>query len=102
MIEIPIIEDALECNVIVVDIDNMPEQGSNIVLNNSLMYKSLNKNTTSCYLLYDNGHYSFLNNIRGLLACKRFCHNCMKSFTDTKTFENHECDEPKNVEKKEQ
>ena len=65
MLSLPIVETMLDCNVYVLNIDNIPILGSTIKLWNCLIYKSENKNKEHYFLLYDevNKHYDCITDI---------------------------------------
>jgi hypothetical protein len=94
---IPFVEKEYDCNIYVVNLNDIPILGSTIKLWNCLMYKSENRNNNHYFLLYDDNlkHYDVINNIRGFLACTNFCYKCLGSFTDGDAFKNHVCGECK-------
>ena len=58
--EIPMVEEQLQCNIMVLDIENIPIPTSSIY--NSLMYKNSNvKSSTQFWLLHDLDHYHSIN-----------------------------------------
>ena len=76
------------------DIDNLPILKSTSSIYNSLMYKNNKiKSTVQYWLLFDNGHYHTINNIKGFIAVKYFCPKCLNGFQHQTTFDEHKCDE---------
>ena len=69
------IEDVLDCNIYVFSMGNIPILKSSINIVNSLVFKSLNKEKKQYFLLLDEDekHYDCISNIKGFLACKKFC-----------------------------
>ena len=58
------VERALQVNIMIFDIDNIPMLKTTSSIYNSLMYKNSEvKTPTQYYLLYDNDHYHSINNI---------------------------------------
>ena len=91
-LDLPLIEEALNCNIYVLDLNNIPVLGSKIDVWNMLMYKSPRREISSQYwLLFDEDHYHSITNIRGFLAADHFCHKCFQCFKHKETFEKHEC-----------
>jgi hypothetical protein len=53
-LQIPLVEEKFNCNIYVINVNNIPILGASIsLLMNCLMYKSLNRNREQYYLLYD-------------------------------------------------
>ena len=91
------IEDVFDCNLYVFSMNNIPILKSSINIWNSLVFKSVSKNKDKHFLLLDEAekHYDCICNIKGFLACKKFCCNCLKSFTNIESYKNHTCGECK-------
>jgi len=103
-LHLPLIEEKLDCNIYVIDLNNIPFLDSNINIWNNLMYKSENKNKNQYYFLYDNieEHYDCIINIKGFLATDYYCNNCLRCFQHKNAFDKHECNLgclPKNIKK---
>ena len=96
---VEVVEHVYNCNIYVINLNNIPILGSSISLLNSdcLMYKSENRNREHYFLLYDEEpqHYHCITDIKKCLGVKTNCYNCMKGFTSKTAFENHECGEGK-------
>ncbi len=89
---IPTIEDILEVNIPVFDIDNLPVLNTTTNIYNSLMYKNTsNRDNTKYWLLFDNGHFHTITNVKRFLATKYFCPTCCHCFEKEKAFETHKC-----------
>jgi hypothetical protein len=99
---IPFVEKEFDCNIYVVDLNELPILGSSIKLWNCLMYKTENKNKNHYFLLYDDNlkHYDAITDIKAFLACRCFCYKCLSSFTDGDAFKNHSCVECKHKVKR--
>ena len=90
--EIHTVEEALNVNIMIFDIDNLPVLKTTSNIYRSLMYKNNEvKSTTQYYLLFDNNHYHSINNIKAFLAVRHFCPCCLKGFQHLKDFEKHQC-----------
>ena len=71
--EIHIVEEALNVNIMILDIDNLPVLKTTSNVYRSLMYKNNEvKSTTQYYLLFDNDHYHSINNIKAFLSGSSF------------------------------
>ena len=94
---INIVEHIYNCNIYVINLNNIPILGSSVSLLHSdcLMYKSDNKNKEHYFLLYDEDaqHYHCITDIKKFLGVREFCYNCMKGFTSKTAYANHECGE---------
>jgi len=92
---INIVEHIYNCNIYVINLNNIPILGSSVSLLHSdcLMYKSDNKNKEHYFLLYDEDaqHYHCITDIKKFLGVREFCYNCMKGFTSKTAYTNHEC-----------
>jgi hypothetical protein len=77
---IPFVEKVYDCNIYVLNLNDIPILGANINLMNCLMYKSENRNNNHYFLLYDdtNRHYDCITDIKAFLACRCFCNSCFK------------------------
>eukprot|EP00973_Karenia_brevis_P073683 10240597-Karenia_brevis.AAC.1 len=95
--EIPVVEGKLQCNIIVLDMENIPVLNTTSNIYNTLMYKNNDiKGSSQYWLLHDSDHYHSINNIKGFLAVDYFCHCCLQGFHHKKAYEEHvclECDE---------
>ena len=69
-LHIPQIEEALDCNIYIVDMDNIPILGSKIDVWNVLMYKTDDRKKEKYWVLFYNGHYHAITNIKGFFSCK--------------------------------
>ena len=90
-IHIPLVENALNINIYIIDMDNIPMLGCSINLWDTLMYKSADRGTHKYWLLYDDNHYNVINNIAAFCAVEGFCDKCFKCFYHKKDFNNHDC-----------
>ena len=81
---IPLVEEALNINIYVIDIDNLPGLGAAIELWDCLTYKSMDRGTTRHWLLMDGDHYNVITNITGFLAVRGMCDKWFKCFYQTK------------------
>ena len=51
-IQLPLIEQSFDCNIYIIDLQNIPQLGANIKLWNCLMYKSENRNNQHhCFII---------------------------------------------------
>ncbi len=98
--DIQIVEEKLQCNILVLDIEQIPIFRTTSNIYNSLMYKNSScrhggqfKSTDQFWLLHDNDHYHSINNIKAFLAVDYFCHTCLQGFTHKKAFDSHQCEE---------
>ena len=92
--EIPIVESKLQCNIMILDIDNIPILKTTSNIYNTLMYKNSNiKTCNQFWLLHDTDHYHSINNIKGFLAIEYFCPHCLQGFHHKKAYDNHVCEE---------
>ena len=92
-LKFPLIEERFNCNIFVIDMENIPILNSKIDVWNVLMYKSVDRQKEKYWLLYDNNHYHAITNIKGFLAVKYFCDRCLTCFEHKATIEKHECDD---------
>jgi hypothetical protein len=90
-IHIPLVEEALNINIYILDMANIPMLGSSINLWDTFMYKSIDRCTQKYWLLYDDNHYDVINNITAFCAVDGFCDKCFKCFYHKKDFINHDC-----------
>jgi len=90
-LEIPLVEEALNCNICIMNMDNIPVLGSKIDVWNTLMYRSESRGNEVFWLLFDKNHYHAITNIKGFLSVDHFCNTCFKCFWRTAQFEGHEC-----------
>ena len=90
---IGIVEQALDINIYVINLSNIPILGSSINIWDVLIYKSDDRGREKYFLLYDDiaEHFDAITNIKACMACDHFCFKCFKTFTDTTAFDNHEC-----------
>ena len=58
---IPLVEEALNINIYVIDLDNLPVLGAAINLWDCLTYKSMDRGTERHWLLMDGNHYHVIN-----------------------------------------
>ena len=77
----------------IMDIANIPILQSIIDVWNVLMYKSADRHKEKYWLLFDNGHYHAITNIKGFLAVDYFCNTCLECFKQKTTFDNHDCND---------
>ncbi len=63
---IPLVEEALNINIYIMDMENIPVLGSATNIWDALMYRNENKNTEKHWLLYDDNHYHVINNISAI------------------------------------
>ena len=66
-LQLPLVEEQCNCNIYIIDVNNIPMLGSSIsLLMNCLMYKSLNRGKEQYYLLYDDEkqHYDCISDIK--------------------------------------
>lgn len=90
-LQIPLIEEALDCNIYIIDMDNIPILGSKIDVWNMLMYKAENRGKEHYWLLFDNSHYHAITNIKGFLSVEYFCNTCFQCFWRKAQFDSHDC-----------
>jgi hypothetical protein len=90
---IGIVEQALDINIYVISLSNIPILGSSINIWDILLYKSDDRGKEKYFLLYDDiaEHFDAITNIKAFMACDHFCFKCFKTFTDHDAFDNHEC-----------
>ena len=81
----------MNCNVYMIDMDNIPILVSKIDVYNALMYKSEARRQEHYWLLFDNNHYHAITNIKGFLSVEYFCSNCLKCFWRKAQFDEHDC-----------
>jgi hypothetical protein len=94
LIHLPEIEEALDCNIYVINMISIPILGCcSINLWEALMYKSPNRGKGQHWLLHDENHYHTITNIKGFLGVRLFCPKCFRGGERKETFEKHECDE---------
>ena len=94
-LQIPLVEETYNCNIYVIDENNIPMLGTTIsLLLNCLMYKSDNKNTQHYFLLYNENqkHYNCITDIKKFMGVREFCYKCLTGFTHKDKYENHHCD----------
>lgn len=92
--EIPMVEKKINCNIMILDMENIPILKTTSNIYNTLMYK--NSHVKSCnqyWLLHDTDHYHAINNIKGFLAIDYFCHECLHGFHHKKAYDEHACQE---------
>ena len=77
-IHIPLVEEALNINIYVMSIENIPILGSAINIWNALEYRSEDRHTQKHWLLLDNNHYHVINDIKPFRGVKQFCSTCFK------------------------
>ena len=98
LVEISIIEEQLNCNIMVLAIENILILRATSSIYNSLMYKNGHvKSSTQYWLLHDQDHYHSINNIKGFLAVDYFCPHCLQGFHHKKAFDAHRCTDIENV-----
>ena len=98
IIHIPEIEDALDCNIYVVNMLAIPILGCcSINLWEALMYKSPYRGKTQHWLLYDDNHYNTITCIKSFLGVKYFCGVCFKCCEKKDAFAKHDCHEEDKV-----
>ena len=90
-LDLPLVEQTFNCNIYVIDLNNVPILGAKIDIWNTIMYKAPNKNKDHHWLLFDNDHYHLITNISGFLAVNHFCNKCFQCFERKTTYEKHEC-----------
>ena len=88
---IPLVEQALNINIYIIDMENIPVLGSAINIWDVLMYRNEDKHTEKHWLLYDDNHYHVINNITAFCGVRQFCDKCFKCFVHNKEFDNHDC-----------
>ena len=90
--EIPKIEKAIDANILILNMENIPMLNSQIGIYQTLMYKNDEiKSKQQFWLLHDSDHYHSINNIKKFLAIDHFCTECLHGFHHRKAFEKHEC-----------
>lgn len=64
-LSIPIVEDKFDCNIYIIDLNNVPILGATIKLWDCLLYKSKNRHKQHYFLLYDEvaQHYDVITDI---------------------------------------
>jgi hypothetical protein len=70
-----LVEETYNCNVYLIDIHDIPMLGTSIsLLLNVCKYKSENRNTKHCFLLFDEevGHYDCITDIKKFLGLREF------------------------------
>ena len=90
---IPFVEKTYNCNINILNLNDIPVLGASIDLMNCLMYKSENRGNNHYFLLYDDihGHYDCITDIKAFLACKGFCFKCYRSFYKSEALTTHDC-----------
>ena len=88
---IPLVEEALDCNIYVVNLVETMLGSCCINLWEALMYKSHYREKEQHWLLFDRNHYHVITNIRGFLAVRHFCNLCFKCSDKKGTHERHQC-----------
>ena len=84
------IEHDLNCNLYLLNVDNLPILNTTATLFQSLLYKSeYNENYKQCWLLLNDNHYDVITKTTGFLACSHFCQKCCSCFNRKDTFEKH-------------
>ena len=95
-LNIPLVEETLNCNIYVLDLENPNILGSKMNIWNTLLYKSTTRTNASKYLLLFGGnHYHTVNNIEAYLAVRPLCVNCFSCFNRKECYENHICSQHK-------
>ena len=90
-LDLTLIEETLNCNIYILDLNNIPVLGCKIDVWNILMYKTDSKNAEQYWLLFDENHYHAITNIEGFLAVNHFCTKCFRCFEHKETYNKHEC-----------
>jgi hypothetical protein len=91
LMNIPLVEEALDCNIYVVNLVETMLGSCCINLWEALMYKSHYREKEQHWLLFDRNHYHVITNIRGFLAVRHFCNLCFKCSDKKGTHERHQC-----------
>ena len=90
--DLPNVEKILQCNILVLDIENLPVVNATSCIYNSLMYKNSHvKSSTQYWLPHDQEHYHSINNVIGFLAVDYFSPHCLQGFHHKKAFDQHKC-----------
>ena len=94
--QLPDIEEKLGFSILVLNIHELPILGKTGYIYDSLLYKSdCVQGDKQMWLLYDDGHYNVISDIKAFLAVREFCHRCMKCFkndhNDKEQLAKHEC-----------
>jgi hypothetical protein len=95
-LQIPLVEETYNCNIYIIDENNIPMLGCTIsLLLNCLMYKSENKHNQHYFLLYNEKqkHYNCITDIKKFMGVREFCYKCLNGFTHKDAYEKHVCDE---------
>ena len=88
------IERILNCNVYLLNADELPVLNTTVALFHSLMYNSeFQFNVPQCWLLFHDEHFDAISKPKGFLACKYFCQKCCSCFSHNKSFQNHGCNQ---------
>lgn len=83
--------DAVQYQFCVLNIDELPKFQHTGSILDSLMYKGVEA-PNKIWLLYDNGHYHVITDIKKFLGVEAFCPKCFKALYKTSQVKNHECD----------
>ncbi len=97
--ELPAVEEKLQGSILVLNLYELPVLGTCNNIYDSIMYKSdCIRGDKQFWLLYDShsSHYHAINNIKGFMGVREFCHRCMQCFnssskTDKANLEKHTC-----------
>ena len=90
-IHLPLIEEALNITIYIINLNDIPQLGTAINLWDCLMYKSGNNQNEKHWLLFDEDHYNVITKIAAFMAVRHVCNSCLKCFLHKAEFENHDC-----------
>jgi hypothetical protein len=93
---IPEIEEKLQFSILVLNIDELPILGSAGYIYDSLLYKGgCIKGDRQMWLLFDDGHFNVIIDIKAFLGVREFCSRCLRCFNahdkSKEQLEKHEC-----------
>lgn len=83
-------EDHDQYQFCVSDADNLPHHGRRGCMIDRLMYKGIDA-VNKEWLLYDNGHFFAITDIKQFLGVDVFCSNCFGCFPKAEQAEGHDC-----------
>ncbi len=84
-------ENKLKFDLVILDGDTLPHFGCSGDISRSIKHRTYNDADIHFYILYDEGHFSPILDIKQFLNVRAFCPKCMCSFHHTEAFQKHEC-----------
>ena len=77
------IEEKLQFSILVLNIHELPILGKAGYIYDSLLYKGdCVKGDRQMWLLFDDGHFSVITDIKAFLCVREFCSRCLRCFND--------------------